>query len=187
MCSLNTLTARGRALRDSGGFLTLLVPRHRGHDLVHELAAIFKCPDCPREVGEHCVDRKVKCKNCREWRCEKGHKGYDAVGGLYSVKSDPPVPMAFGNPKNPDDFKPRSVQKAVNEGRVIEVNGIAMGCTLFRKDLFSKLSKPWFDTGDNYTQDIYFCKKAKKELGARFAVHCGCLVGHIDTNSWQVI
>lgn len=139
------------------------------------LEAIFKCPDCKLEVSG------------AEWRCPKGHKGYDAVGGLYSVKSDPPTPMAYGNPKDPNDFKPRSVARALREGKVIEVNGVAMGFTLYRKAMFKKLSKPWFDTGKTYTQDLYLAKKAKKELGARFAVHCGVLVGHLDTNSFEVI
>jgi hypothetical protein len=151
------------------------------------LSAIFTCPDCKREIAAHCAGRKKPCKNCREWRCEKGHKGYDGVSGLYSVKSNPPIPMAFGDPKKPNDFKPRSVARALKSGSVIEVNGIAMGFALFRKDIFRQVSKPWFDTASTHTQDIFFCQKAKAEAGARFGVHCGVLVGHLDVNSGEVI
>jgi len=139
------------------------------------LAAIFACPDCGREVGG------------KEWRCDRGHKGYDGVSGLYSVKSNPPVPMAFGHPKKPGDFKPRSVARAMKTGKVIEVNGIAMGCAIFRKDLVAKVSKPWFETTNTATQDLLFCKKAKKEADARFGVHCGVLVGHLDVNTGEFI
>jgi hypothetical protein len=148
-----------------------IIPPYAVRDL---LAAIFKCPDCGQEVSG------------AEWKCPKGHKGYDGVSGLYSVKSDPPIPMAFGNPKDGNDFKPRSVKAAMKTGKVIEVNGIAMGCALFRKALLKNVPKPWFATTESMTQDLFFCKKAKK-AGARFGVHCGVLVGHLDVNSGEIV
>lgn len=151
------------------------------------LAAIHTCPDCKREIGAHCSGRKKPCQMCSEWRCEKGHKGYDGVSGLYSVKTNPAIPMAFGHPKDPDSFRPRKVSGAIAKQQVIEVNGLPMGCGIWRKSLFKQVSKPWFDTSSTYTQDIHFCKKAKKEVGARFAVHCGVLVGHLDVNSGEVV
>lgn len=135
------------------------------------LEAIFKCPDCGGEVGG------------KGWKCSRGHRGYDAVSGLYFVKTDPPVPMAFGTPKKGArnfDFKPRSVQAAIKKGETIEVNGIAMGCALWRKDVFRRVSRPWFKTTESNTQDLFFCAKAKKEIRARFGVHCGLRVGHYD-------
>src|SRR5207245_520911 len=118
--------------------------------------------------------------------------GLDAVAGLYKTKSEPAMWMAYGDPKDPMlNFRPLEVGEAEEEGRLIEVNGIAMGCTLWRKDLFRKVSKPWFETLTGcesraqrigcHTQDLYFCRKAKLELGpegVRFAVHCGISVGH---------
>jgi hypothetical protein len=86
-----------------------------------------------------------------------------------------------------------AVQRHKVDGRmldrifVLEVNGIAMGFAIFRKDIFKQVSKPWFDTASTHTQDIFFCQKAKAEAGARFAVHCGVLVGHLDVNSGEVI
>lgn len=140
------------------------------------LQAIFTCPDCGGEVSG------------ARWRCKKGHKGYDAVSALYFVKTDPPIPMAFGTPNGSRtnfDFKPRSVSDAVKNGEVIEVNGIAQGCALFRKDLFKKVARPWFKTTPNATQDLFFCGNAKRK-GARFGVHCGVRVGHYDQNSRQL-
>ena len=151
------------------------------------LTAIYTCPDCGREVGVHCAGKKRQCKQCSEWRCEKGHKGYDAVAGLYAVKADPPIPMAFGDPKKgPNDFKPRSVMRAYKAAKVLEVNGIPMGFSLFRKDMFRQMSKPWFQTSQGHTQDLFACKKAKREFGARFAVHCGVVVGHLHTDTGKM-
>jgi hypothetical protein len=150
-------------------------------------AAIYTCPDCGRTLAN--------AKLNPDWLCPEGHRGYDAVSGLYMTKVVPPRPMAFGDPKNgPDDFRPQSVKEAVASGSVIEVNGIAMGCALWRKDLVRRVSEPWFVTTPSNnmtgsgggTQDLYFCRKAKAEIGARFGVHCGVRVGHMDYRTGQV-
>lgn len=140
------------------------------HAITKLLETIFACPECGGEVqGDG-------------WVCAAGHRGFDAVSGLYWIKSRPPVPMAFGTPSGSDevDFKPVSVDAAVEAGGVIEVNGIAMGCAIWRKTLFGKVSRPWFKTENDYSQDLFFCRKAKQEAGARFAVHCGVRVAHLD-------
>lgn len=147
--------------------------------------AIWTCIDCgspmPADKNGTPVD---------PWVCPNFHPGLDAVAGLYFTKSIPPFPMAYGDPKTDElEFRPRDVREAMDKQQVMEVNGVAMGCTLWRKKLFDKVSKPWFKTlsgGDGskaYTQDLYFCRKAKEEASARFAVHCGCVVGHYDQDS----
>jgi len=138
------------------------------------LSAIHECPDCGGEISGN------------EWKCASGHRGYDALSGLYFIKSDPPIPMAFGDPSIPGDMRPLSVEQAIHDGKVIEVNGIAMGCAVWRKEVFAKVSRPWFETTPTNTQDIFFCKKAKEEAGARFGVHCGVKVGHYDAASGRI-
>lgn len=148
------------------------------------MASIYACPDCALDVTDF-----------EEWKCENGHHGYDAVSGLYYTKSVPPRPMAYGNPANgPEDFKPQPVQRAVELGATIEVNGIGMGAAIFRKGLFAKVSKPWFETvqadansgSGGGTQDLFFCRKAKAEAGARFGVNCAVKVGHINLRTGEV-
>lgn len=142
------------------------------------MAAIYTCPDCGREIT-----------NIEDWMCAVGHRGYDAVSGLYFTKGEPPRPMAYGNPKNgPEDFKPQPVKEAVIAKKTIEVNGIGMGSAIWRKELFRKVAYPWFETiqKDNMTgtgggtQDLTFCKKARAETGARFGVNCAVKVGHVN-------
>jgi hypothetical protein len=142
------------------------------------MASIYTCPDCGGEITD-----------TENWNCAEGHHGYDAVSGLYFTKGIPPRPMAYGNPANgPDDFKPQAVKEAVEEKRTIEVNGIAQGCAIWRKAMVTKVSKPWFATleRDNMqgiggaTQDLFFCRKAKAEVGARFGVACNVRVGHVN-------
>jgi hypothetical protein len=129
----------------------------------------------------------------------KSIKTYDAVSGLYWTKGEPGMPMAYGDPKVYEEtgdlnFIPRSVEEPIRNGEVIEVNGIAMGCALWKMDLFRDIEQPWFKTlcespSDNVakvaTQDLFFCSKARK-AGKRFAVDCSIKVGHLDTTTGVV-
>jgi len=152
------------------------------------LRAIRHCPDCKVAIGnaDHCPD---------------GHKSYDGIAGLYWTKTEPPAPMVFGDPARPRDFTTRSIRQykeAAHElDQVVECNSIPMGFTLFRNDLALKLPKPWFktagpeqddaeETRGAIGQDVWFCLNAKENAGARFAVHCGVKVGHIDPKTGQV-
>ena len=123
---------------------------------------------------------------------------WDAVGGLYFTKGDINMPMAYGDPARFEstgelEFTPRSVGDAVAAGQVMAVNGVAMGCTLWRLSLFKDIPPPWFVTVDDivdgkpqgFTQDLYFCKRARM-AGRRFAVDCRVKVGHLDLKTGEV-
>lgn len=124
---------------------------------------------------------------------------YDAVSGIYFTKGDINMPMAYGTPERfratgELEFIPRNVVEAVQNGHVMEVNGIAMGCALWKLDLFKEIKSPWFVTCNDivpekgamcYTQDLYFCERARR-LGKRFAVDFRVKVGHLDINTGLV-
>lgn len=89
-------------------------------------------------------------------------------GGIYCHKSPPAMPMIFrGLGAGPYwDWK---------VGEFFEVDGISMGCTLIRTEVFEKIEKPWFKTVDDasaywdgvpkaevWTEDLYFCDKVRK-------------------------
>jgi len=120
---------------------------------------------------------------------------FDGVSGLYWTKGDINMPMAYGDPDEYRrtgvlKFEPRDVRNALASGHVMEVNGIAMGCSLYRMGLFREVEPPWFVTVADivngapvgFTQDLYFCKHAK-ERGKRFAVDMRVRVGHLDLGS----
>lgn len=153
--------------------------------------AIWTCIDCGVPMPSDLHGNPAE-----PWVCQNGHRGLDAVGGLYRTKTDPAMWMSYGDPKDPIlDFRPINLDDS--EGKVFEVNGVAMGCTLWRKAVFEKVSRPWFKTLTgaeddgigSYTQDMYACRKLKLELGRdgfRCAVHTGCSVGHLDTQTGEV-
>lgn len=124
---------------------------------------------------------------------------YDAVSGVYFTKGDINMPMAYGDPVKFKqtgvlDFTPLDVRAALAHGNVVECNGIAMGCSLYRMDLFREIPPPWFVTVADvipekgvqcFTQDLHFCQRAK-HAGKRFAVDMRVKVGHLDVNSGVV-
>lgn len=112
---------------------------------------------------------------------------FDAVGGIYWTKGEGGMPMIYGDPNTfPKNFipqlpKPETIQPC---------NGLGMGFTLFRMDMFKNrdLPKPYFKTKQeyepgkgvsSYTQDLYFFENAAK-LGYKFACDTRVKVGHYD-------
>ena len=125
----------------------------------------------------------------------------DAVSGIYWTKGDYQMPMAYGDPAEYQatgrlDFRPRTPDECKNalaNGLTMPVNGIAMGCGLWRMGLFREVAAPWFVTvsdvidgrAQTYTQDLNFCEKAVRQ-GKRFAVDFRVRVGHLDVATGEV-
>lgn len=114
---------------------------------------------------------------------------YDALGGLYWTKGEGGQPMIYGEGKEGDlHFRPQPPIKDVQE-----CDGLGMGFTLFKLDIFKdpRIEKPWFKTCQEwdpqkgskvYTQDLYFFEKVRK-LGYRVACDTRVKVGHYDVNA----
>jgi hypothetical protein len=126
--------------------------------------------------------------------------GFDAMAGIYFTKGDLNMPMAYGSPEEYRqtgvlDFRPRDIRQALRAGnQVIEVNGVAQGCTLYKMDLFRSTEPPWFVTvadviegkgAQGFTQDLYACQQWRK-VGKRFGVDLRVHVGHMDLTTRQV-
>jgi hypothetical protein len=119
---------------------------------------------------------------------------FDAVSGIYFTRGDHNMPMAYGDPNDGVfDFKPRDIRAALAQGHVMPVNGIAMGCSLYRMDLFREIEAPWFETWNDvvdggvraFTQDLWFCRNARAR-GKTFAVDLRVKVGHMDLGTGVV-
>jgi len=110
---------------------------------------------------------------------------FDAVGGLYWTKGEGGQPMIYGAPnQSPMNFIPQQVV----DNSVQQCNGLGMGFTLFKTDVFRKLEKPWFETKQSwdpnsgvkcYTQDLWAFERMAK-AGMRVACDTRVKVGHLD-------
>lgn len=113
---------------------------------------------------------------------------YDVVGGLYWTKGEGGQPMIYGDPTEPEmNFRPQPPTKEVQE-----CNGLGMGFTLFKMDIFKdpRLERPWFKTCQDYdpqkgaklyTQDLYFFENIRR-LGYKVACDTRVKVGHYDAD-----
>jgi len=118
----------------------------------------------------------------------EGMTKFDAVGGLYWTKGEQGQPMIYGNPNEmPLNFVP---QLPVPDS-LQPCNGLGMGFTLFKMEMFKKIPSPWFRTLQEFvpgqgtracTQDLYFFQEAAK-FGYKFACNTSCRVGHYDSGS----
>lgn len=109
-----------------------------------------------------------------------------AVSALYWTKGETGVPQIWGDINDPTvNYRPQPPRP----GELVECYGIGMGMSLYRMQMFrdleaKKVPSPWFETIADHrgtgTQDLAFCGMARREVGARFAVACDVLVGHLD-------
>ncbi len=121
----------------------------------------------------------------------EGMEKFDAVGGLYFTKGEAGMPMCYGNPNiTPLNFVPQQVM----ENTLQHCNGLGMGFTMFRMEVFHKMPKPWFETKQtwdpgtgvrSYTQDLWAFEKMAK-LGMRVACDTRVRVGHMDIDAGMV-
>ena len=116
---------------------------------------------------------------------------FDAIGGLYFIKGIRAPAMIYGDPNVfPKNFIPQlPILDKDGNGTVQQCNGLGMGFTLFKIDMFKdpRLSRPFFETVqriDNqgvkcYTQDLHFFERVGN-LGYKFACDGRVKVGHYD-------
>lgn len=115
------------------------------------------------------------------------HPEFAGIGGLYFLKGQGGLPSGhaqiWGDVNDSViNFRP---QLPDPDGGLVECCGLGMGFTMFRMSMFKdkKLRRPWFVTQKKdgiATQDLHFAMDAKKH-GYRFAVDCGCKVGHYSS------
>ena len=124
---------------------------------------------------------------------------FDVMAGIYFTKGDVNMPMAYGDPEEYRrtgvlDFRPRDIRAALSGGQIVEVNGVAMGCTLYKMDVFRSSEPPWFVTvadvvegkgAMGFTQDLYACQQWRK-AGKRLGVDTRVRVGHLDIGTGVV-
>jgi hypothetical protein len=132
-------------------------------------------------------DAQIRLLESIEWG------NYDAVSALYFTKGDQNMPMAYGDPAEYArtgvlDFRPRDIREALAAGQIMAVSGLAMGCALWRMDLFREIPPPWYVTVSDvvpgkgivgFTQDLYACERWVR-MGKKFAVDMRVRVGHMD-------
>lgn len=120
------------------------------------------------------------------------HPEAAAIGGVYCVREDPPMPLVFSD-------NGKGINWDWKVGEVFETWAMGAGCLLIRTEALKKIEKPWFKTVDVAVgeasapgtipinrlfvgEDVYFCNKVQK-VGYKILAHGGVLCDHWDTDS----
>lgn len=95
--------------------------------------------------------------------CEK--QGADIVMSETYIRGYPFEPMFFKHRNGKLEFF-RDFKEYINKKTgLVECDAVGFSCVLIKCSLIKKVTTPYFVTGPKGTEDIYFCMKARKELG----------------------
>lgn len=107
------------------------------------------------------------------------NKGHEIVSGVYYSKQIPPQPLIFKGRGN-------GYVGNWKVGDVIEdADGIGMGITLIKTDVFKKIPKPWFKSvvgKISVDESLYFCDKLK-ENGYKIFIDTSIQGIHFDSTT----
>jgi hypothetical protein len=109
----------------------------------------------------------------------------DVIGGLYVSKQIPPWPLTMRDNQVVTDWK---------FGDVVPCDSIGMGCTYIKTDVFRRMEGPWFATlssgiegttnaRKSNTEDVYFCRRVRNELGIQPYIDTAVACVHVDFNT----
>lgn len=115
-----------------------------------------------------------------------------AIGGLYRRWAAPYGHLAHwrgpgGRWIDPEAQESR-VERYKKSGEIVGVDLFGGGFIMCLTEVFEKLEKPYFrsgeDEGGRYGQDTYFCKSLK-EAGYKPSIHFGVHVGHVGPRCYM--
>lgn len=108
------------------------------------------------------------------------------VGGVYCSKCEPSAPLVFVE-------NGRGSYWDWKVGEYFGCTGLGMDCTLIRTEVFRELKSDWFKTvdqdefadgtnqADQWTEDLYFCKRVLDET--KYTIYCD---GSLLCNHWDI-
>ena len=104
--------------------------------------------------------------------------------GLAFIRGYPYKPMIFKFLDKGDRSKRLltfdEYEDHIREDGLVEVDAVGCCATMINTEIFKMMPKPWFVTGEQHTEDIYFCVKAKNYV-EEFKIFCDTKtkIGHL--------
>jgi hypothetical protein len=101
----------------------------------------------------------------------------DIAGGKAVIRGYPFDWMVF---KDLGEGKGLEAYKELPNDGIMDCDVIGFCCTLIKTSVFRNMPTPYFVTGVNWTEDVWFCKKAKlANPDLTVKVDCSVNLGHI--------
>lgn len=72
-------------------------------------------------------------------------------------------------------------EKFIDKDGLVKCAAVGFSCVLINMDVIKAVAPPYFVTGPNHTEDVYFCNKARYTLEPEPTIYCDtkCSTGHI--------
>ena len=87
----------------------------------------------------------------------------EVIAGVTLVRSYPFRPMIFDWESKDSRFHFMDYEEHINDEGLVECDAVGFSCVLIKVSLLKKLNPPFFITGPNHTEDIYFCHKVRRK------------------------
>jgi hypothetical protein len=109
----------------------------------------------------------------------------DVIMALTYIRGYPFAPMFFKAFKQAKDSTGTLAEylttyddyaEHVGPDGIVDCAAVGFSCVLIKMDLLKAVAPPWFITGPNHTEDVYFCNKARYTLDPAPTICCHTLV-----------
>jgi len=85
----------------------------------------------------------------------------DVVAGVTLIRSYPYHPMIFDWNNKDTAFHIIDYKDRAGDDGLLQCDAVGFSLCLIKVDLLRKMEPPFFVTGVNHTEDVYFCQRAK--------------------------
>jgi hypothetical protein len=113
---------------------------------------------------------------------------YDIIMAHTYIRSYPFQPMSFKNigedPKRGISLACMTNEEIIEKSKdnpVVDCYAVGFAACAIKVDLLVNMRPPFFVTGPAHTEDVYFCLRAKKEIGehVRIGIHTAYPTAHL--------
>lgn len=109
----------------------------------------------------------------------------DIIAGVTHIRGYPFYPMIFNftDPAYKSNSYVYDYKIKADEIGLLKCDAVGFSCCLIKTSLLKKIQPPFFATGAGMTEDVFFCLRAKEQLGDAFEcfvdthVHTGHILG----------
>lgn len=119
--------------------------------------------------------------DCISKLLKRVESGFNVVSGVTLIRGYPFHPMIFDFSDKENHYVDDYKDKADATG-MLTCDAVGFSLCMIRVELLKKMVPPFFITGTNFTEDVYFCQRAKTQvpdvkIGADVTIETAHLLG----------